>query len=89
MADTPGEPRSLGAVAIHLAVLTAPRPSPRHEGGTFKVERSSPDKHRREKFRLRLLEFDLELHWGVVKGADKTATHQSDYVAAIWMAIKF
>jgi hypothetical protein len=57
-------------------VVTAPRPGPRHEVGTFKVARSSPDRHRRERFRLRFLEINLELHWSVVKSADRTVTHR-------------
>ncbi len=41
------------------------------------MEMSGPDRYRREKFRLRLLEFNLELDWSVVEGADKAATHRT------------
>ena len=59
-----GRPRGPGRVPGHpypVAALTAPRPGPRQEGGMFKVERSSPDRYRWERFRLRLLEFNLDL----------------------------
>ena len=67
-----------------VAVLTAPRPGPRHGAGTFNLERSNPGLH--EGFRKVLQGFlkcykdlpiiNLELPWRVAKGAVSEATYR-------------
>ncbi len=69
-------------------MLTATLPGPRHEVGTFKVERHNPDRYRLERFRLRLLEFNLELHRAVVKGTDSTATQSKNLNKSIKMFLQ-
>ncbi len=81
--------RNRGRGVRLVAVLLAPRPGPRHQGRTFNLERSgrgrpgtfqvwAPQKNLAGHVPGRTPpEFNLELHWDFVKGADSSATYRT------------